>query len=117
MAGLPSKGFFGRLDDAVQAFEKRERLVGKRGARKALRTIMVERFEDAAPAESALSPWINHASMPGIDNAYMLAVALGVRPEWLAFGLGDIGEHAIDRLPPGSSRRRIDERRADERAG
>jgi hypothetical protein len=24
--------------------------------------------------------------MPSIDNAYMLAVALGVRPAWLAFG-------------------------------
>lgn len=100
MTELPSKRFFVRLTDAIQAWEKRMGLVGKRGTRRALATAMSAAFADEAPTETALSPWINGTSMPGLDNAYMLAVALGVRPAWLA--LGD-GEMVIDK--PKSAKR------------
>jgi hypothetical protein len=49
---------------------------------------------ETAPTETALSPWINGTSMPGIDNAYMLSVVLGVRPEWLVLNIGEMTDES-----------------------
>ena len=97
MKELPSVKFHDRLADAVQAWERRNGLVGKRGTRRALATAMSDAFKKAAPTETAISPWISGASTPGIDNAYMLAVALGVRPAWLLLEDGDMTATAKER--------------------
>ena len=84
---------------------------GKRGqATKAYRAL-VEHFGDAAPERNAISRWKAGIFAPSVDNAYMLAVALGVRPAWLAFNDGEMttGEkvrHEPERVPPGRRGRR-----------
>jgi hypothetical protein len=101
MLELPSKRFPERFADALQAWERRNGLVGKRGTRRALAGAMSRLFADAAPTETAISPWLSQSSTPGIDNAYMLAVALGVRPEWLMLNSGPMAMSTVTQDPHG----------------
>jgi hypothetical protein len=85
---LPSVGFYDRLTNAMQAWERRHGRVGQRGNQAQLITKMQERFGENAPAQAALSQWLRRETQPGPDAAFMLAYALEVRPEWLSLGLG-----------------------------
>lgn len=78
---------------------------GRRGQIAAAHRQMVELFGDDAPQRNAISRWRDGQFVIGLDNAYMLAVALGVRPSWLAFNDGAMGEAAVT-LPKRTRARR-----------
>jgi hypothetical protein len=75
---------------------------------------MVDLFgADRAPERNAISRWMSGAFTPGLDNLYMLAIALGVRPAWLAFNDGDMTDDLhlagrADRLITGESEESAD---------
>jgi hypothetical protein len=87
---LPSVGFYGRLTNAMQAWERRYGRVGQRGSQALIVAKMQEIFGANAPAPAALSQWLRRETAPGPDGAFMLAHALEVRPEWLTLGLGQM---------------------------
>lgn len=99
---LPSVRFYDRLTDAMQAWEKRNGLVGRRGGQAKLIARMRELFEGEAPTQAAVSQWFRGEVVPGPDGGFMLAIALGVRPEWLSLGLGPMVDgDAAAAAPPG----------------
>lgn len=72
------------------------------------------------PDEATIGRWKRKARpgervpRPTIDNVYMLARALGVPPEWLAFNIGEMGPGAV-KLPKRKLRRPISELTDDTR--
>lgn len=87
---LPSVGFYDRLTNAMQAWERARGRVGQRGNQTLIVTRMQELFGENAPAPAAMSQWLRRETVAGPDGAFMLAYALDVRPEWLCLGLGEM---------------------------
>lgn len=100
---LPEAGFFGRLDDARRDWMKRAGRRGEMGPTE-LHGLLQKAFPNEAPDHpSTVGHWLKDKdkdkkpSIPSLDNAYMLAVALGCRPSWLAFNDGPM--HETPELP------------------
>lgn len=107
VAVLPSASFFERLDDARQDWMKRAKRRGELGATELLGLLQHAFPNDAPKYPSVVTHWLkDEPSMPSIDNAYMLAVALGVNPTWLLLNTGPM--RTEESVPAGSSHRRID---------
>lgn len=109
---LPSVGFFDRLEAAISYWLQRQGRRQSAGLKATeLLGLLRETFPNDAPKfPSGVNHWLKeNPSLPSIDNGYMLAVSLGVRPEWLVLNIGEMADesHGYDerpyQRPPGQS--------------
>lgn len=93
---LPSAGFTGRLTVAIDYAET------KLGPREHISQTelgeMVSTALGKKKKQTAVSAW-TIKGVRNVDTIWALAIALGVRPAWLAFGEEPMVEH--QELPPG----------------